>query len=101
MQGLFSQTSDLTLDATGSPWIAFSDENGQVRVAQRNGASWSFETAGIGGARGEEYVNIAVGAAGLAAVSWGKSLTQELYCSGAAGSGAFAKTAMLRAEYHF
>jgi hypothetical protein len=91
VQGLFSQTSDLTLDATGSPWIAFSDENGQVRVAQRNGASWSFETAGIGGARGEEYVNIAVGAAGQAAVSWGKSLTQELYCSVRSGPNSWSR----------
>jgi hypothetical protein len=81
VQGLHSQTSDITVDASGSPWIAFSNNNGSVQVARRNGSGWLFETAGIGGALGEEYVNIGIASTGTTAVSWGHKAVQNLYCS--------------------
>jgi len=76
-------TSDLTLNAAGTPWVAYADDDGLVRAAYRGPTGgWTPEQAGLGGgSRGEEFVNIAISPAGTVFVSYCDGFDKRLYCA--------------------
>ncbi len=74
-------TSDLALDASGTPWVAYADDDGSIRVAWRGvSGGWTVEQAAVGGARGEEAVSLAISPAGNMVVSYYHSILQQFFC---------------------